>query len=277
VARIGRNDTCPCGSGRKVKHCCGTDGAARLLRRAVEAVEEAYTLPVHFPRLRARGAAFEAWAAACAARGLDEGTVLDGVALLEPTEHARIVRECREEATAWAEIVAEVGDEPAAEAALVAGAVVAAVMERMPPSERMLAFIDERPTPGPACTLLGVVRPEDLWSILESARLDEELVRLDEGLGEEVFEQAFDGLVADFARRHWSDRHEERLAELVARCRALLPLDGFPAASAELEAACDAFERDPAVREELAALLLTESLERIDAGRASGDAFADAA
>ena len=23
--KIGRNDPCPCGSGKKAKHCCGTD------------------------------------------------------------------------------------------------------------------------------------------------------------------------------------------------------------------------------------------------------------
>src|SRR5579864_8057230 len=41
--RLGRNDPCPCGSGRKVKRCCGVDEARRARdeaeRRAAEEAE----------------------------------------------------------------------------------------------------------------------------------------------------------------------------------------------------------------------------------------------
>jgi len=30
VMKVGRNDPCPCGSGKKFKHCCGSDSPARL-------------------------------------------------------------------------------------------------------------------------------------------------------------------------------------------------------------------------------------------------------
>lgn len=249
-----------------------------MLQKAAEAVEEAYTLPVHFPRLRARGAAFEAWAAAAAARGLDDVTVQDGLALLDAAERARIVRECREgKGTAWAGIVEEVGEKLAAETALVAGAVVAAVVERIPPPALRIAFLEKFPAPTHADTLASVMHAEDLWSILESARLDEELVRLDEELCEEAFERAFGGAVADFARRQWTDWHEERLRELVTRARALLPYEAFSTASDSIAAACDAFDCESAVRDELAALLLEDSLKRIDAARAVEEPLADAA
>jgi hypothetical protein len=279
MAKVGRNEPCPCGSGMKVKRCCGTEGVRRRLQRAAEAVEEAYGLPVHFPRLRARGAAFDAWASEAAARGLDDATVQAGIALLDPAEHARIVRECREEDTsAWPGIVEEVGDQHAAETALLAGAIVAAVVERIPPPALRIAFLERFPIEDAAEMVAYVVRPEDLWSILESALLDQELVRLDERLGDpEAFEQAFDGAVDDFARRHWSEWHEERLAELVARARALLPYDAFPKAAAAIEAACGEVERSPTVREALAVILLSRSLVRIDAARAAAEPLADAA
>ena len=36
-AKIGRNDACPCGSGRKYKHCCGRAAATREAEEKVHA------------------------------------------------------------------------------------------------------------------------------------------------------------------------------------------------------------------------------------------------
>jgi hypothetical protein len=40
VAQIGRNDACPCGSGKKYKACHESDGSAYLERLAAEADRE---------------------------------------------------------------------------------------------------------------------------------------------------------------------------------------------------------------------------------------------
>ena len=33
--KLGRNDPCPCGSGKKYKHCCGAPQAAQQGRREI--------------------------------------------------------------------------------------------------------------------------------------------------------------------------------------------------------------------------------------------------
>jgi hypothetical protein len=279
MAKVGRNERCPCGSGRKVKRCCGTEGVRERLERAAEAVEEAFTLPAHFPCLRARGADLDAWTVGAAARALQDAVVREGLALLTQGERERIVRECEEgQATAWRNLVHGIGDASLAADALLAGAVVAAVVERLPPPAPRLSFLDfDTPLDDAAEALAFVVRPEDLWSLAETAHLDRELVRLDEELGEEAFERAWDGAIAAFSRRLWSEWHDDRLAELVARARALLPYDGYPKASAAVAAACDAFERDAGVRDRLASLLLEGSLGRIDAAYEAAEPLAEAA
>ncbi|MDF2626505.1 MAG: transporter [Symbiobacteriaceae bacterium] len=58
AAKVGRNDTCPCGSGKKYKKCCGTDGpvpfidlrrAGMLLGEPYYAGEDAAKLPPGHP------------------------------------------------------------------------------------------------------------------------------------------------------------------------------------------------------------------------------------
>jgi hypothetical protein len=63
------------------------------------------------------------------------------------------------------------------------------------------------------------------------------------------------------AARLWSPRHERRLARLVERLSAQLPIAGWANASAVLADGCVGFERDPEVRLKLAALLLADSLD----------------
>lgn len=59
-AKVGRNDLCPCGSGKKYKKCCGADGpapfidlrkAGMLLGEPLYAGEDALTLPPGDPRV----------------------------------------------------------------------------------------------------------------------------------------------------------------------------------------------------------------------------------
>lgn len=56
MAKVGRNDRCPCGSGKKYKKCClaaneAAELAARQERRLAAAVAVADHLPHHHPRL----------------------------------------------------------------------------------------------------------------------------------------------------------------------------------------------------------------------------------
>jgi tellurite resistance protein len=62
------------------------------------------------------------------------------------------------------------------------------------------------------------------------------------------------------AARLRSPHHERRLRRLVQRLRSQVPIAESAKASAILANACAAFERDPAVRAKLAALLLADSL-----------------
>ncbi len=54
MAKIGRNDRCPCGSGKKYKQCClaedqAAERSARVEPRAVAAAQTADHLPHHHP------------------------------------------------------------------------------------------------------------------------------------------------------------------------------------------------------------------------------------
>src|SRR5436190_447029 len=71
---MGRNDPCSCGSGRKVKRCCGVDG----VRRRKDAAAELFSLAFHFPRYRPATAEFDAWAWSASA-SLDRETVAEGL------------------------------------------------------------------------------------------------------------------------------------------------------------------------------------------------------
>jgi hypothetical protein len=53
--KIGRNDPCSCGSGAKVKRCCGVDG----VRRSQDALEDLFSLAFHFPRQRPASGTFD--------------------------------------------------------------------------------------------------------------------------------------------------------------------------------------------------------------------------
>jgi hypothetical protein len=263
VGKIGRNKRCPCGSGEKFKRCCGTREGQAALERKAGALEELITLAQLFPRLRPRGEAFGAWAERVAAFELGEPPLDEGVALLEPGELGRIERGHADEfPDVWRSLVDDVGDEERAREAVVYGAVAAGVWERRPLDAMALRWLDEAPDEDPSEALALVLDAGDLWSVHESVIAEAALSELDDGLDDEAYELAWDAALAERAPRLWTEWHEARLAELVARLRSLLPLEDLLAATVTLTAACEAFERDAVVRRRVADMLLEDSFSR---------------
>jgi hypothetical protein len=262
---VARNAACPCGSGRKYKLCCGTTRAEEQdLARRVAVVAEVAALALNFPRLRAGGAGFSAWADSVAAGELDDTAIEDGLRLLEPEERARIESAHAEEfPTVWRSLCADLGgDEELARHAVVAGAVLAAVRERQPPDPRVLTLLEESDDLGhDACeTLAFALEPGDLWSVYETLQLEEALLEIPEELDDDAYEVVWDSVMRAQAARLRTRWHDHRLKLLVSRLRAQLPLAEHPQASSALMAACEAFERDLSVRRRLATLLLADSL-----------------
>lgn len=243
--KIGRNDPCPCGSGTKVKRCCGVDG----VQRSRDALDDLFTLAFHFPRQRPTSATFDAWAEQ-AGSNLTRELLEDGLAQLGSAEMARIPSEfAATYPQVWETILTEAGNRDDALKIALAGAVVAGLEER----QRQLDFAalelldaDEDAREDPVESLALVLVPGDLWSVLEVV----EAVDL------------FDGgaSVAVIAERLWSDWHEHRLDKLVRRLQTRLPISGFPTASAAIETACRTFQTDHSVRTRLRAELLLDAL-----------------
>lgn len=266
MPKVGRNEPCPCGSGAKAKRCCGTREAQAVLERKTSALGKLMTLPVLFPHLRPGGEAFAAWAERVATTQLAEPPLDDAVALLEPGERERIEREhAQEHPHAWRSLVEDLGDKGLARKAVVRGAIAAGVWERRALDAEALELLEESPSPdGDAAEALALVLDAgDLWSVFESGVADDALVELDDDLEDEPYELIWNATVADQARQLCGKWHHARLAELVARLRAHLPLADLPRATATLERACEAFEHDAGVRERLAAELLADSLCRL--------------
>jgi hypothetical protein len=257
VAKIGRNEPCPCGSGRKYKRCCAE------LERLAPVIEEIVGLPALFPRLRPVGSEFDAWADSFAAGEFEVALIDDGIRRLSPDERERIERAHAEEFPAvWRSLCAEAGDEELARRALIAGAVVAAIGERLPPDPERVDVLEWRARDQSdfADTLAIVLDCRDLWSLHESIQADEAAQAISEELDDDVYETVWNAVVALQAEQLAGDWHHGRLALLVRRLRARLPLEDAPLASAALQEACAAFERDPEVRARLSAYLLGDSL-----------------
>lgn len=182
--KVGRNDRCPCGSGVKVKRCCGVDGA----RRSHEAAEELFAAAFCFPRLRPVSASFDAWAAG-APDELSRSTLDAGLAALGDAERTRIETALATDApSVWAGVVRDLGDESQATGLVLCGAVVAGIEERS-----RLPEVDGLDPDDDAVETLAL-EARDLWSVVESGRAVE----------------AFDAgePLAAIADRLWSDWHE---------------------------------------------------------------------
>jgi SEC-C motif len=243
--KIGRNDPCPCGSGAKVKRCCGVDG----VRRSQDALEDLFSLAFHFPRQRPASATFDAWVE-CVTNHLTRELLDDGLAQLGAGEQARIPAEfAAAYPQVWETIVDEVGSHDDALHVLLLGAVVAGVEERqrqVDPAALELLEVDEEAREDPIESLALALAASDLWSAFEVIDATESL---DTG-----------ATPAGITERLWSKWHEQRLECLVHRLREQLPVAGFPAASSAIERGCRAFERDPGVRARLRSELLLDAL-----------------
>jgi hypothetical protein len=255
--KVGRNEACPCGSGRKVKHCCGVDGVRDRVRRRDGAAAELFDLAFHFPRYRPTTAKFDAWAQGAPEQPSRE-SVGEGLARLDRRERKRIVGGFQREFPAqWTEIVADFGDEALAGEVVLAGAVVAGVSEQLRPLDEdvldLLEYDENARTPIEALAL--TIDGGDLWSVIESAQAADAL--------DKVSERAAHRLLADEADRLATDWHDQRLSILIGRLRARLPVPEYPVASDALLQACDRFDSDAAFARQLRAELLLDSLPRL--------------
>jgi SEC-C motif len=254
VSLVPRNALCPCGSGRKYKRCC-IEREADLARRA-DAVEVLVGLPGLFPLLRPADAVFEAWAAAHATESPSEALIAEGVALLAAAERERIEgSHARAFRAVWDGLVADVGSEAEARELLVAGAVAAALREGRTLEPASLAVLERTPRlrESPHVALSVVLAGSELWSVIEAASAADAVWRADDP--DELAEE-----IRDAAAELATPAHVRRLELLVERVRAQLPAPRFPAASAALAQACEAFVADRDVRAGLAALLLGQAV-----------------
>lgn len=255
--KLGRNERCPCGSGLKVKRCCGVDA----LRERVQVAEELFDLARHFPRYRPATAAFDRWAASVLDEPSDEALAA-GREALGDEERSRIVDGfAAEYPDIWRGILENFGNDELAREIVLNGAVVAGLLERGPLLEFPLALLDAEPGEPPADALALVLDGRDLWSVIESGETAETLDALPDELGYDDYERAWNAALATAAERRATPWHEERLDVLLARVRERLPDDDYPVASARLLDACDRL--DARERRRLAADLLADSLERV--------------
>jgi hypothetical protein len=243
--KIGRNDLCPCGSGAKVKRCCGVDG----VRRSQDALEDLFGLAFHFPRQRPASETFGAWAER-ARDPLTRELLQEGLVQLGAAEQARIPAEfAAAYPQVWETILDEAGGYDDALEALLTGAVVAGLEERqrqVDPAALELLEVDEEAREDPVESLALVLSATDLWNAFEVIDATESF-----GTG---------ATTAVIAERLWTGWHEQRLEDLVHRLRERLPVAGFPTASSAIESGCRAFERDPWVRVRLRSELLLDAL-----------------
>lgn len=217
-------------------------------------------LPTLFPLLRPNSAVFEDWLADLP-RGaeLTRELVNDALAVLGDRERKRIAAlHARAFPSLWASLVADVDDEHVAEQTVVVGAVVAALKEDPRPDDQALDLLDDD---DPAEALALCIDPCNLWSIFEAAMAEQAVAAIPEHLDDDAYARRWDevlGREADALATKW---HRRRLALLVRRLRAQLPIGGFPHASEVLTRACAEFERHKRVRTRLATLLLEDTLD----------------
>lgn len=261
MALVPRNAPCPCGAGRKYKRCC-IDRERELVRRN-EALEELLALPSLFPLLRPADDSFERWAEQHAGAEPMRALIEEGGSLLPEAESVRIRRgHAREFPEVWESLVRDCADEREAEDAVLIGAVVAALQEERELDDGALELIEEvRDLQADPIEALAIaVDACNLWSLADATLADDALARIDPDLDDGAYEAVAEALLAERAAGAWTPTHERRLALLVGRVRARLPMQGRRRASRVLERACTAFDRDPDVRGRLAAMLLADTL-----------------
>ncbi len=195
---------------------------------------------------------------------MTRASIEEAGALVPAEERARIVRaHAQEFPGVWRSLVDDLGDEAEAEEVVFVGALVAALEEVRAADPIVLELIEENEVvTGEAVEALAMALvATDLWSIAEATAADEALAKVPDFLDDDAYEILWIAAIKAEAARLWSPRHERRLARLVERLSAQLPIAGRANASAVLADGCAGFERDPEVRLKLAALLLADSLD----------------
>lgn len=256
--KLGRNDPCICGSGRKVKRCCGTDALRDRLRLTAETAEELLTLALHFPRCRPETEAFEAWALEALGEA-DDRILADGLAELDEDERERIVRDfAREQPKAWRSLLGDFGNEELAAELLLIGAVAAGVAERRRLEEAL--WLVEDGDLDSLRALATAIPGEDVWSVVESAVAAGALGAIPDELDDDEYERRWTEVLDEQVSRLGTPWHDARLDALAGRLRRALPDPEFPVASRVLLDACERLDelRGPLLRE-----LLSDSLDRI--------------
>jgi SEC-C motif-containing protein len=261
VALAGRNDPCPCGSGRKYKRCCGYDRATeRALEDKVAALEEIAALPYDSPLLLPESDAYDDWVTGLL-EGEREASVEDALALLENGEAKRIVAACLDIHRAdWRELVHRSGTEHNAVAALLAGAVAAGIRDHHPPPRRLIEIVEaSKTTPeAPLETLGTCLDGSQLWSDEDGLEAARAVDAIPEWVDDDEHERRWYAALEIVAARRSTDWHRRRLARLVRRVERQLPFARLPRASAAVAAGCAEFAADEHARRRLAAMLLSD-------------------
>jgi hypothetical protein len=217
-----------------------------------------------FPLLRPDSPEFDAWVDTRREAEVTRASIEEAGALLPAAERERIVRaHAQEFPTVWRSLVDDLGDEAEAEEVDFIGAVVAGLQEVRAVDPSVLELIEENKVIAghPVEALAVALVATDLWSIAEATAADEALAKVPDFVDDDAYEILWIAAIKAEAARLWSPRHERRLARLVERLSAQLPIDGRANASAVLADGCAGVERDPEVRLKLAALLLADSLD----------------
>ncbi len=272
MALAGRNEPCPCGSGKKYKRCCGHDRAAEAaLEDRLFAVEEIARLPYLTRRLVPDSDAFDAWVGSLLA-GESEVDVGKGVAALGDDEAVRIVSACLEHLPeAWEALSGRCADDRAAVSALLGGSVAAGIRDLRPPDRDLIEIVEESDSlvDDPLEALATCLDGEQLWDRREGAEADRAIRAIPDWLDDDAYDERWTEVLDATAARLATDWHRRRLTRLVARVELQLPFAGLPKASASVGRGCERFAADNATRSRLAAVLLGDmvGLDQFDALR----------
>jgi hypothetical protein len=216
-----------------------------------------------FPLLRPDCPEFDGWLDARPKSEVTSASIEEATALLPAAERERIARaHAQEFPDVWRSLVDDLGNEAEAEHVVLLGAVAAALDEvrAVDPGVLELIEVDEDVRTDPVLALALALVATDLWSIAEATATDDALAKIPDFVNDDAYELLWTAAIEAEATRLWSPRHERRLARLVERLRATLPIAGHADVSAALADACTAFERDEEVKMRLAAMLLADSL-----------------
>lgn len=261
----GRNDPCPCGSGKKYKRCCGFDRAAeRLLELRLSAIEELARIAYRSPRLVPDCDGFDDWVGAVLAGeiALDANQGIEALGVDEPV---RIVAACLElHPSEWDELSVRAGSDRDAVGALLGGAVAAGIRDHRPVGRWLVETVEETESlrDDPFEALAMCLDGEQLWDDSDGFETDRAVATIPAWLDDDAYDVHWQEVVTTVTARLATDWHARRLQRLVRRVERSLPFAGFPSASAAIAQGCAAFGEDEAVRRRLAEIMLEDMAGR---------------